>query len=491
MKRNLQVNAERILCALLVLCLCIALVPILRAGLSARPAADDYSFSYRTYQALGEGGGFFGVLSAAFEEVKSIYVSWQGTYSAIFLFSLQPGIFGLYPVTTFLLVGLLAFSVIFFLATLGKIFDLQRSGRGRRTILLFCAALLMMLEFLPDVREGYYWWNGAIYYTAFFSLSLILLCLVLRLLSGTKALGLTVGSCLLAFFIAGGNYTTALITAEILMLLVIAAFLFLPRDGARKKRLFCLLLVTLVLLAGFAVSILAPGNSVRGSQTGGLGAAAAIGAAFAESIGLLASYAGFPMALYALFCLLVFLCSGFRTKQISHPVLTLFLGTLLLYLLFVSGIVPPLYGIGDIGAGRQQNIYYHFVIVMVPLWCGLFVSCLQNVLDRKQGFFRGAVVLSGVLFVGLFVLTGIVFDFSGTTTFTAVREEESGALSAYAAQYDTLIESITSSEEDTVTVEPLTDTPDLFPALGLESGEDGWVNIAMARYFGKSAIEVQ
>ena len=82
-------------CVLLILCLggIILLFPVLRAATCARPVNDDYSFSYLTHQALID---HTSILAAALREVQQIYFSWQGTYSAIFLFSLQPGIFGNY-----------------------------------------------------------------------------------------------------------------------------------------------------------------------------------------------------------------------------------------------------------------------------------------------------------------------------------------------------------------------------------------------------------
>ncbi|MCH4034552.1 MAG: hypothetical protein LKE85_11280 [Lachnospiraceae bacterium] len=96
-KLHIDLLIAFLLFALIIACL----FPILKVSQSARPVNDDYSFCYLTHQALV---GHTGVLAAALWEVEQIYFSWQGTYSAIFLFSLQPGIYGGYQATAWLLV---------------------------------------------------------------------------------------------------------------------------------------------------------------------------------------------------------------------------------------------------------------------------------------------------------------------------------------------------------------------------------------------------
>ena len=160
-------------CVLLILCLAgiILLFPVLRAATCARPVNDDYSFSYLTHQALID---HTSILAAALREVQQIYFSWQGTYSAIFLFSLQPGIFGNYQVTSWLLVFSLLFGTLFFSVRIGPLWSdsNQRGESLRRGSMIAIVTFLMMIEGMPSISEGLFWYNGAVYYTFFFSLSL-------------------------------------------------------------------------------------------------------------------------------------------------------------------------------------------------------------------------------------------------------------------------------------------------------------------------------
>ena len=69
------------------------------------------------------GGGLFDILSASFQQVKDTYLDWQGTYAAIFVFSLQPAAFSehIYFLTTFVMLTALIASTLFFVNTIFNI----------------------------------------------------------------------------------------------------------------------------------------------------------------------------------------------------------------------------------------------------------------------------------------------------------------------------------------------------------------------------------
>lgn len=207
---------------LLILCIggMILLFPVMESASYARPVNDDYSFSYLTHQAVVN---HTNVITAAFEEVRQIYFSWQGTYAAIFLFSLQPGIFGNYQLTTWILVLTLLIGILFFsMQALTVIYDPDQ----RRTSLclggmIAVLTFLLMMEGMPSIPDGLYWYNGAVYYTFFFSLSLILLGLLTGVFTGKTGLPGKIVAVILSVVISGGNYTTALVTLELVFLVLI------------------------------------------------------------------------------------------------------------------------------------------------------------------------------------------------------------------------------------------------------------------------------
>ena len=76
-----------------ILVLLLLLLPMLKAAQYDVPSADDYSNGLPTYQAWIRTGSLTEVVKAAWNRVYELYSSWQGTFSAIFLFTLNPMIF--------------------------------------------------------------------------------------------------------------------------------------------------------------------------------------------------------------------------------------------------------------------------------------------------------------------------------------------------------------------------------------------------------------
>ena len=87
---------------LLLIFLFFSLIPILSIAKYNVPSADDFSFSCETHKAVMENQSFFGLCAAALNKVQDVYISWQGTFSAVFMMSLQPSIWGFqyYSLTT-------------------------------------------------------------------------------------------------------------------------------------------------------------------------------------------------------------------------------------------------------------------------------------------------------------------------------------------------------------------------------------------------------
>lgn len=43
-------------------------------------------------------------------------------------------------------------------------------------LIISLAALFCCIQFAPDPCQAFYWWNGSVYYTAFYALAEILFC---------------------------------------------------------------------------------------------------------------------------------------------------------------------------------------------------------------------------------------------------------------------------------------------------------------------------
>ncbi|MDD6547568.1 DUF6056 family protein [Blautia massiliensis (ex Durand et al. 2017)] len=495
-KRHIGLGIAILLCIITIA----LLYPVIRASKYARPVNDDYSFSYLTHRALI---GHTGVLAATLREVQQVYLSWQGTYAAIFLFSLQPGIFGSYSVTTWLLVFSLLFGILFFSVRVWALVkELNRRGENLRCgSIVAVLTFLLMIEGMPSIPEGLYWYNGAVYYTFFFSLSLVLLGLLAGVFSGRTKLPGKIAAFMLGIVISGGNYTTALVTLELVFLAVVCSIWEgkrKPTSNAQvkfcgeKRRTAVLLLLFAVEGACFVVSMAAPGNQQRADAVGGFSAIAAIEEAFRQAVVLIRQYTGLQQILFALCLILIFLLMTGSINRMRHPVGVFLLGSLLLFLLFVSGLVPPIYGVGNIGAGRQQNIYYYTYLILLSAECWLVTSCLKNLIreEKWKSVRKRLLLVDSLLLAAAALITAMRFDFSLTTSGQASAALRDGSLETYAAAYDTMSEQLeqTQGSGADVVVDSITSTPVIFEGLQLEDEPDGWVNVAMARYYGLGSI---
>ena len=103
------------LCFIMLTLFLISLLPVCRLAFFAHPAGDDYAYGVAAHLAWTDTHSLSAVLAAAVSNVKGYYTSWQGTYSSIFLMSLQPAIFSqrLYFLTTFLMLFMVIGSIFF------------------------------------------------------------------------------------------------------------------------------------------------------------------------------------------------------------------------------------------------------------------------------------------------------------------------------------------------------------------------------------------
>lgn len=80
-----------IVCAAALAC---SLAPLFLIGLYAHPCADDFSYGAPAALAWSASGSFLEVLESAACNTIQVYHTWQGSFVAVFLMSLQPAVFG-------------------------------------------------------------------------------------------------------------------------------------------------------------------------------------------------------------------------------------------------------------------------------------------------------------------------------------------------------------------------------------------------------------
>lgn len=234
----------------------LSLLPVMAVAFYNHPRADDYTYGAVLRKVIDAGQGLPEAVAAIAAYVRSTYARWQGSFSAVMLFTLQPGVFSdnAYWLTTALTLLPLLLGTGMLLRQLGKMLHAPRAT----VVLIFLSLMTLSIQLVPDLNQTFYWFNGGCYYTLYYALSLMLLTGTLRICTDGKCrAGRTALCMLLAFFIGGGNYTTIVVTLILLMLLLLA--LLVRKKTAWRQ----ILLVMTALLTAFAINAAAPGNRVR------------------------------------------------------------------------------------------------------------------------------------------------------------------------------------------------------------------------------------
>lgn len=438
-----------------------SLLPIFWLGSYGYPSADDYGFSAYSHIAWTGTHSIWQTIKAAGDTVIERWYGWQGTFSSIFLMALQPGIWGMYGLVPFIMIGMLTLSTLFFLyIVIVKIFQ-ARPAVFIGTAMLY---LIFAVQCMVDKTQGFFWYNGAAHYMIPHSAALFLcgLCILLMTEKKKRILRLT-AACLLAFFVGGSNYVTALIAA---VLFVTAFGLLLLGKQGKKCRL--LILPFLFFVIAFLLNVLA-----------------------------LLPFVWETVKAFGRCCAFLF----------RAPLLVVFY----CYCVLSAMFTPSLFATGDVGGGRIFNIIFldSMLYVMFSLfYCmGWLYRKLEafravekseagvNVFGKPAGCFEIKAVrwyLAGVLFFGVFF--GAMYmkvnpDYF--TTASAVYSLATGEASAYGqetAERERLLQEMEKNGESEIAIPRLTGHPYLLFWSDIEEDAGDWKNKSMARYYQKDAI---
>lgn len=486
---------RRALLWLSVAVLVLGAVPLYAISLYNHPYYDDYGFSAQAHQAWRNTGSVGAVLRAAWDSALETRESWQGTYTGTLLSNVQPGIFSerLYFIGTFvLLTALIACFLYFFSVVLGRL-GMDRTGRWT----LGCLAVTLMIQFMPDAGEAFFWFNGGIGNTFIYSLMALAAALMVRL-AGAKgrAAGLTAALCVLMALLGGGSYGGGLF--GLCMLAVCLVWMM----RARHPRRWRFAGLTALLLICFVYSMSAPGNTVR---AGVIGYQTSAVKAVLQSLFYGAAQMGTYLRPELIAVTLAVLPALYRAARqspwrFSHPWLVLGL----MGALYCTQMTPPLYAIASIGAGRIVNTYF---ISFVALWY-LAVYYLAGFAARRLAA-AGRETLARPLTArgyGALLAVSLCLLGMGCLACRPAGEELYGVqnlsgpsaalsiLSGEAAQYDAEMtlreEALNDPAQPVVTLSPLTAVPDVFMDDLIVPGSEYDVRPSLAAYYGKEAIRI-
>ena len=482
MKNNFAKWKPYIFLAILLL----SLIPLIWLGRYNYPTGDDYYYGAETHLVWQQTGSIIQTLDAACAGVADSYQNWQGTYSALFLMYLAPNVFSntAYHLVTFVILLLLCGGIFYLLRPLFRRFLPGTCGEWITVSSVLSFLCIQTVEFQSD---SFYWYNGSMYYTGFFAVTLFFLGTLFRYLDNGKRI-LLLPLLLFAVFLGGGNYVSLL---PCMLLSVTITLLLLLR---KNKKAYICGITSVVLLLSFAVSAMAPGNHVRQSGMWKIPAWKAIAKCLLQGIRYTFAWTGLWWVLAALLLLPVFL----RILQkkngafFSHPIL--FTGYA--YGLFCSMSCPLFYTMNSTGPGRAVAIvYYMFLLISFAVffyWIGFVVLKMQvrpKTSERIEfsGKLNAARYLAMALLLFSILCTGL---WQKTSAMKAIRVLTDGEAAAYAAEYEDRLLLLNDPEVTDVVLTPFTHQPALIYTGDLPGDPEDPTSRKVAQYFQKTSLYV-
>ena len=477
----------KVFAVLSVLALFLLLLPMLKAAQYDVPAADDYSNGIVTYRAWVQDRSISSVLKAAWDRIRDLYFSWQGTFTAIFLFTLNPMIFGetYYRIGPWIIISMLIIGNFVLVHT---VWSRYFEAEWYESSIIAVIWSVLCTQFLPRASQGIYWYTGAVYYTFFFSLMALtcsdLLCCIFRK-EGDKGIGKLTAASLLLFFIGGGNLVTGL-TMSVLLVSMELLLVILKRSDWKR-----LLIPVLFFAVSFGLNVAAPGNAARQQNFIQPGLFRAVLLSFREEGKAFRNWFTLPVWMLILLTIPVLLRIAVRTKRrfVLPGLLTLF-SFCLIGVMFYA----PIYAMTDHNLdhlGRITNIIFFgmlfLVIFNVYYWLGWLVQ--KGVL--KEIHFPAAA--EGRFSVIYLLLVLLVFGFGLTrvkwydvTSISAFRSYRSGEMGNYWHTYKKRLEILKDPEVEDAVLKRFPYRP--YVLFYQDLSEYPGLNTPVAAWYGKNSV---
>ena len=464
--------------------LVISIIPLFIIGFYAHPCADDFSYGYYPHMVWLSSHSFFGAFSAALNQVKISYNTWQGTFSSIFFMALSPAVWSerLYFLTPIIMISSIIIShfyimYIFFI----KIMHLPKD------IWITISSILcfLLIETSISPVNAFFWFNGSVHYTFMHSCMIMLISFFIHkefASTSFKKTVLLILSVLFSMICAGANYSTALLGLVCIALLTILWLLC--------KRNFFGLLPLIIYFFCFYKNISAPGNSLRQSLFSKMAPIEAVLHSFKAAGSYIAAWTTtFPILLFIILLIPLFLhVTSQQDFSFKYPVVV----TGLSYCLISCMLTPSFYSMSFSGPDRLINIVKYFYILLLTINIYYWIGFLSQKITFKLSdhfFFRYTIFEAFIVFLLLLsikILPSSIYNISSYAAYVSLR---SGEAQQYHQEYLQRLQ-IFQSDSLSVTVNEFSVKPYLLFFDDITEDPENWKNISVAQWYQKENVKL-
>lgn len=473
---------------ILVFILIISTLPLMNLSRYTHPSADDFAFAIDTRAEWQENHSVTGLAKAVRETAVRFYSSWEGKYISYYLWGLQPAIFGerYYKLTGFINIALLGFSTVaFFTVFVKKILK----GRLYQGVALGALSTIMILQWMPSVVEGLYWYNGSIGYNFYWAILFLVLSGVMLYGSERKIYNIVDIICLVVggFVLAGGNHVTAFLGILILGIISGISMVF---KQLKKYRIS--ILVFIVTVIGFIINVASPGTAVRASffneRTGFF---ETVWLAIQNGIAAIEEWIGLPLILCIILAMpiIIDLVNEFLSEsdfKFKYPLLAFVVSIGI----FSSMFCPTIFVMQNIGGGRIRNVEYFTFVVLVFLNCIYFTGYALYRLKKRNVHisWNENIPLKYLVLIGVFMAGVLIYPVQTSSGYRAVQTISSGEAAQYSDEAQMRYEMSLAAEGQDLELMDFTVKPELLFFDDIRREKEHGNNIVYANYYKLSSV---
>lgn len=488
-EKKITYNRVALIMAILFL---VSILPILYCSFFDYATGDDLWEGAVAYRVLVNKGSIKEFFSEVFEWAKIDYMGWEGNWSSIILWCLEPSIWGekVYCITPWIaLLSLGGGTTYFLFYFLKKYF----SGCFSFLIIVSSVVCFFSIQFMPYVRSGIFWYTGMVNYVVPYGLCLISFVWMDKFIETEKKRYL-IYTALFFTYLGGTGYTTIVLAFEIL-LFVILYYLFC-NVRTRRFQILWMLLPFLLLIIGFAFSAISPGNAARGGDNYQLSIQRIILTIFDSikqglygGINWFISIRPLFLTMPLLFIVTWELIDITKVKlKLRHPIIVV----LFLFLISCSVYSPGIYALSEVSGGVPDSIFFVFMLTytigIIYLTCYLKKLYIekkwrfaQSGLAKKLRF----VILSGTVLTCVFLGKHMIGNMASYICIDFIR---SGQLYDFEYQMQERLKILHDPEIENVVLPEMNSEQGPFMHMALLADPDSYTNQATARFYGKKSV---
>lgn len=468
--------------------LCLILLPLFIIAHFNYPCSDDFAYAGAIYTGVKNGIGFREIVKGCWETAVRFYHDWQGRYfdDIISAFGIGTAIPRYYFLGSWLTLVLFAGGCLGFVRTVTYKVCRWDSDISWITAVLMTA---MQILYVPYPSEGFYWYVGATGYTMAYALLLLLGQMLIRFYlekdRSAKKTQIFFGAiaAILTAMIGGSNYSTGLLTAEILM---IACILMLMQ---KKRCGFLMVILAEYLICFVKFNALSPGNNARMGNVESLGVAGSIAASLKQGAVFIKEWFRLPVFLMLV---VIFLLGTYQVAKMKFSFRFPGVVTVISFGLYCSMMTPPFFAGATWGPGRLINLvyfsYYFFLTGNLLYWAGWAVRRFE----RLRPVVRKEVGVLPVLlcFLALLLISLKIYGLQSTSSSSALLSLVKGEATEYLKENESRWDIYTDDSVQNAEVEDFFVKPYVLYHDDITEDETDWRNSTVAGFFGKDSVKL-